>query len=80
MITREQMLKIMQKSGALDDLDINDQDFLDGHGRERLYVAVMELTYAGAVREAMDCLNEVSLGDISQRDWDEVSRRLGVEL
>jgi hypothetical protein len=51
-ISRRDMLKIMQETDALDDLDISEDDFLDGHGREDLYVAVMEraweLGYAAA--------------------------------
>lgn len=47
---RFDMLKIMKETGALDDLDINDEDFLDGHGRETRYVEVMEQAYALGLR------------------------------
>jgi hypothetical protein len=43
---RNDMLRIMQESGALGELDINDEDFLGGHGREDSHVKVMELAYA----------------------------------
>jgi hypothetical protein len=50
------MLAIMKASGALDDLDINDEDFLGGHGRERLYVKAMQGAYAlGRMRGIDEC-------------------------
>lgn len=44
-LTRHEMLRIMQQSGALDDLDISDEDFIAGHGREDTYVKVIHLAY-----------------------------------
>lgn len=44
--TRLDMLKIMKESGALDELDINDEDFIGGHGREVSHVKAMESAYA----------------------------------
>jgi hypothetical protein len=44
--SRQEMLAIMQASGALNDLDISDEDFLGDHGRERLYVKAMQGAYA----------------------------------
>ena len=50
------MLAIMKASGALDDLDINDEDFLDGHYRADLYVKAMEAAYAlGRMRGIDEC-------------------------
>lgn len=44
-ITEQQMLKIMDETGALNHLDINEQDFLDGHSRADTYVKVIERAY-----------------------------------
>jgi hypothetical protein len=52
------MLAIMKSSGALDDLDINDEDFLDGHSRGRLHVKVMQAAYALGRMRAIEEIEE----------------------
>lgn len=51
---RQAMLRIMRESGVLSELDINDEDFLGGHGREESHVRVMELAYALALSELVE--------------------------
>lgn len=51
---RQAMLRIMRESGALSELDINDEDFLGGHRREESHVRVMELAYALARSELVE--------------------------
>ena len=53
-IVPAEMLAIMRASGALDDLDINDEDFLDGHHRANTYIKVMEAAYALGSLRVMD--------------------------
>jgi len=81
MITRKDMLPIMHVSGALDILDINDEDFLGGHGRETTYVAAMKEAYAlGVERAIIECLAAVNGSAFVAEPIRHVARRMGVEL
>lgn len=40
------MLQVMREAGALQDLDISEEDFLGGHGRADIHVALLERAYA----------------------------------
>jgi hypothetical protein len=52
--TREEMLPIMDELGVLDHLDIADDDFRGGHGRERFYVRVFRAAYAAGFKAASE--------------------------
>jgi hypothetical protein len=75
------MLAIMKRTDALGELDINDEDFLGGHGRERSHVAVMQEAYKlGADQAVWDCLRSVGRDTRAADEIRAVARRMGVVL
>jgi hypothetical protein len=80
-MNRRDMLPIMEQSGALSDLDINEEDFLGGHGREETHVKAIDLAYAAGLTEGIsECLMAVNDSDLAAESVRAVAGRLGVEL
>jgi hypothetical protein len=80
-LSRKDMLPIMESSGALGCLDINEEDFLGGHGREDTYVEAIQEAYAlGLERGIVECLMAVNDSDLAAESVRAVAGRLGVKL
>lgn len=45
-MNKQDMVQMMRETGALQDLDISERDFLEEHGRADIHVALMERAYA----------------------------------
>lgn len=57
-LSRQQMLPIMEESGALDELDISDDDFLGGHRREATHVKAIQIAYNLGMDHGMELMSD----------------------
>lgn len=57
-LSRQQMLPIMEESGAMSELDINKDDFLGGHGREDTHVRAIQIAYNLGMDHGMDLMSD----------------------